>query len=922
MNLVVRITKASKRQEDILSSKSSICLKSTASAFLAILFLVCSFSLLLRVEPALATGTPTPPILPDVAKDPSGASTGTLIAAALETVGYKAQSLVLKDLKSMLLGLGTLVYVCCLLSGILTIALLGKYPLGLWFFVGPSMFYFLIENTVKANGAEWQFGAFENQVTAEQESDVDEFLKENVKAEVSWAFHRYNVFISNMVQNLVKLITNADKDRQLKFMVRTKIMSDLFATDIGHPDVVALVKSNYLQCSDAMNSARAVALGHRDPDYRLSQEWAHAAGRYCDLTYAAGKRVPDISKPALHATLSELPADGTDDAKVMNYCVQRVAKETEKAKEMNVRLVDRSDLSCMDLWCFSLLSVHKIAKDAREKSKQMNTDPKHMKEDTMKGLYDDLLVKLGTEKPLKDQHGKTLKTLYRDEAARAKVQHCEKYDNIDTKDFLVENSAMIDMIITGHILRKYMTQDARSEMIGELGEHAGVVLEPYNFNLEMSPDQKNDVVQRQMQHAYSTAQRWEVFTNAMALPYVQGILLYGLAITFPFFALMTLVPGKAGVFFVWCGLWAWVKFWDIGWAVVMVIDDILWSLMPHSGAYDPTRSANHGPITVFEAGFNGDLAYSLATYYTILGILVSGVPYLTAQAVGGAKRAIGGVMIDGVKALGQSFGAGASDKVVVRHVHDMGMLRENFAINHVRKNALGKNPFLLYEEYQKKASADPRNAAKYAAELSDKMNTLANGGTFGTAADANVGALLWGTQGAVGKDGKTTLTSPGALQTYVGGVQLQMHGQGAANVGVGINLIGWGTGAMRFRGPGTVGKAESWANLQGTSSHFGLGMKRKAYAMMAEYNRRNASLHYANLAQQDEWRTAEQLRAGTSGRGEWWVVPEAPYRVNALMDQTMQKLDSEYGAMQVEGRINIASGFTGLIGLNPYNNQK
>ena len=93
-----------------------------------------------------------------------------------------------------------------------------------------------------------------------------------------------------------------------------------------------------------------------------------------------------------------------------------------------------------------------------------------------------------------------------------------------------------------------------------------------------NPAQGQAVMSKLIQHQMASVKKSEGYSFAMIIPYLQGLLLYGLSIAFPFFALMLIVPGKAGAFITWMTLWAWVKSWDVGWALVAVIDDMLWNM--------------------------------------------------------------------------------------------------------------------------------------------------------------------------------------------------------------------------------------------------------------------------------------------------------------------------------------------------------
>ncbi|MCB0346614.1 MAG: conjugal transfer protein TraG N-terminal domain-containing protein, partial [Bdellovibrionales bacterium] len=126
---------------------------------------------------------------------------------------------------------------------------------------------------------------------------------------------------------------------------------------------------------------------------------------------------------------------------------------------------------------------------------------------------------------------------------------------------------------------------------------------------------------------------------AGSIPYVQGLLLYLLSMMFPFFALFLIMPGRYSAFFVWMALWVWVKSWDIGFAFIDVIRDILWKYTNPSLASAENQAFNWNDLSSVYALINThDPLSGLNTYYTIVGILTIAVPAFTAHLCLGATN--------------------------------------------------------------------------------------------------------------------------------------------------------------------------------------------------------------------------------------------------------------------------------------------
>lgn len=76
----------------------------------------------------------------------------------------------------------------------------------------------------------------------------------------------------------------------------------------------------------------------------------------------------------------------------------------------------------------------------------------------------------------------------------------------------------------------------------------------------------------------------EVYTWALMVPYIQGIVLYLLAIGYPFACILIVVPGWHKVILTWASFWAWAKLWDLGFAIVMVLERSIWAMLGNNTA--------------------------------------------------------------------------------------------------------------------------------------------------------------------------------------------------------------------------------------------------------------------------------------------------------------------------------------------------
>ena len=71
----------------------------------------------------------------------------------------------------------------------------------------------------------------------------------------------------------------------------------------------------------------------------------------------------------------------------------------------------------------------------------------------------------------------------------------------------------------------------------------------------------------------------EVYTWAKMMPHLQGVMLYLLALGYPFACMFVMIPGWHKIVATWASFWIWVKLWDVGFAIVMVLERSIWSIL-------------------------------------------------------------------------------------------------------------------------------------------------------------------------------------------------------------------------------------------------------------------------------------------------------------------------------------------------------
>lgn len=769
------------------------------------------------------------------------ASTGTVMAAAMETSGYKAQEMILSQLHGMLGNLASLIYIVCGLTGVISVVFTGGYRLGLWLLVSPALFYFTIDSRVTAQGVDWQFGAYQNQ-TGAVEHVLGYTNPQQGNSDVSWLFHEYNRLVSSVVQETIRVLTADQTKRQMKFMTRQQILDDLFASEPTDPGLWGLVKWTTGVCAQELQDARMVALGERDASYKDTPEYKDAQER---LNNSIAGSVDAKNKP-LHKTTGPLKYTQSvldslatmSDGNLDDYTNRRGSECLQDPQGYRYATVRNSGklaqeaVSCRQLWCWMGIGLRQEASHALARSLD-----KHTQMDTSSAEYSEILQEIATKLHVCQKNATS-------EAERA--DGCVIDEEGKPLQTVNPDESIIPTIMAGYLLRKIMSTDRHSDMMTTFADHAGISGKAFNFNSRMDKDQRQQVGQRMRQHQMAMAKRAEVYSLAMTIPYLQGVLLYGLAMLFPFFALLLIIPGRAAAFFKWMALWFWVKSWDIGWAFVMIVDDVLWDLMPHHSKYDPLKDPNHGPITIFEQAFNGDPAYNLGFYYVMIGMLITSIPLLSAQLVLGGKTAMFGMLFDGLKGLADQFGAAMQDWTATEQAFKLDYAREA-SIAHYTSTNVEK------EQMANKAAEEARRKAQEREERGSVWKWIGIG-----AAVAGLVVLTVATGGlAAVAVGATVGVSAATLGT-------------AAVVGAGVALGGY-----------AVAKG-------------GLDIQRVANKQLAGITGANAELHFFNAGQLESSMMYDEMRSMVSERGEYWNMnPDASGALAYLEKQEAQAQQEE-----------------------------
>jgi hypothetical protein len=513
-------------------------------------------------------------------------SVGHLVGAAFETAGHYLQSALL-DILSGGLGqsLGVLILVISAAGALLTMLVFGGYRLWKWFIFGPAIFFALVAVRTPSTGAQWTFGLREYSFEPVKEATeglstgnpvIPQLTLDN-PARVSAFFSVWARLSSQLTRILVAIVEGFGKNSDLTFLARGDRYLQLFHPKAADDDLKFFINLTAVnKCGDYF--------------IRLKEYYNPAQNIV---------RRQDLEK-ALQAEGSRTVITSADYTSLFNWMTRhQILDEVRGMVDLN-----KPGLSCQDLWKIGITAFQRQSALFIDKIADANRPAELPKAEVVAELekkFNQYIVYPPNNSV----------TLNGDQQLLAVI------NEVAARMFVNELSAV----------RPSLAQaDLGEQNAGALGD------------IERSKEDFS----RQLRIIHTTdawEEKGDYLMAVLALPYVQGFILYFLAMTFPFFCLSVLIPGRINGIVLWMGLWLWAKLWDFGFAVVMLFDRFLYYLLPHGQPL--TEEVARDPARALKALLEVDPTYSVYTYYHILATALAAVPIVTGFVV---KRTGGDLM--------------------------------------------------------------------------------------------------------------------------------------------------------------------------------------------------------------------------------------------------------------------------------------
>lgn len=557
------------------------------------------------------------------------------VSAGLQTAGLYLQGEILDMLgQGLASNLGTLLYVLAAVSGIFIIAIAGNYKFGLWFFLGPALFTFMTQQRVSTGGVAWQVG--NKLYDTKSVSVVTEGLIPSKKigqeevAKVSLFFAKYDGMVSGIIQSLISVLKLGQLDTDINPFRMTEKYKGLFQLDVDDPQLKTFV--DLLLGADQAGSSTgpdkerfnnqciqyfAAKRSQYDPARIKGDETAEA--QRIKVTEDLGNRKVISVQSGLYAQIGQMFQPDRNTGKVYLDITDNENPLQSDLQKLQPGL-NNDGYSCKDLWTMTVSAVRKEVPALVERLAAAGLPPGMTSQDVLKKLSE----KFGSASTTADREKGVLMLM----------------DGV-TMSMLMKRMAQLMPNFRKELEKSYHT------LPNWLEEEGG----------QISSDTINELA-KYLNISDEFEVKGEFFRVMLALPYIQGVALYFLAMSFPFVCFMLILPGRHNAFFLWMGLWLWVKMWDFGMAVVGVLGKVLDQLLPSVNAFNPQDIKEIGPA--FAAIFAGDPSYSVRMHWNILAVCIGAVPVLTGLLV---KKGGGDVMAainQGVSSLGGRFGQAAA----------------------------------------------------------------------------------------------------------------------------------------------------------------------------------------------------------------------------------------------------------------------
>jgi hypothetical protein len=501
---------------------------------------------------------------------------GNIISAGLQTKGLIDQAAILQNFRDELEWIAAAGWLVSIVMGISAFAVFGNYRQAAYLLVGPPLFYYMITTTVQTNGVETKFGDRFTANAVSEQKKLHRWVR-SIDGNEKIEISFFFALYDSIISELVQ--------KTVSVVLSTDNKSDLkyIAREFALSHILQGVTEN-------TQLTRLIAVHHMGD---CGQE-LEIYSREMSQRENTNKEMRDDTD--IEVGTKKVAQIWENKSVVLESRVKRFLNTVEGAEpkfncdDSPPGTCDNDDSlsSCSEIWEYTKVSLIAHAK-------------KLLTPDSMQGAQDsDTEYEIGNA-----------------------ISEVKKWLQEGAK----EGSAEPEKILAVLLYKNTITKGTAESLQGQV------------FNRSPINSEQFDSVFGKLHSAEAAGGYFKLQYFSRSIPYIQGFLLYLLSIAFPFFAVFLVLPGKAPSFFAWCSLWAWVKSWDIGFALVHVTREIFWSMMRGSvNLFDAEEVWQGDPASVLKMAYQNDPLMGQNTYWLIVSILTCMVPVVTAHLAMGATN--------------------------------------------------------------------------------------------------------------------------------------------------------------------------------------------------------------------------------------------------------------------------------------------
>ena len=562
-------------------------------------------------------------------------SAGTIIAAVLEGAGFYSHAQILDSFQNFFDAGGALIFILSASLGLLLTVLYGGYRPILALIIGPGLFYFLIsyrvpiEPPIKQLGGGDPVDVTQGVKLALNKTDKKGNLTTTLNpAEISWFLSLTARLSSTITRSVTDLILDKEKEEELLFLTQKGALNALLEAEPSRSELQQMLSFTLLnECAPLLSSIYQLSSSeyssqHEAALVELAKTDASADTSYQQLTYRRGywdqlfvKYSAAMVKPS--QPMRDFMARETSIVANGGQGVDYAAKYG-KLYSNNPKKFISDELPQLAFTCGNAMDVFGDAA-------------------LVQGNWVSQFVEGGTlEQSLQDtpENRELLcqtisKKLF---GVPAEVSPCQL--GSVAMLFVVRNlfsSTSLNQAAQATINRSITTDTSLSDRCrkdnpdADLDEFCATQDITETSQAWKSINNKNSIQAENL--------KYSIVSYSLNMPYYQGLMLYGLGAIFPFWALLVLIPGRGASFLYLPLAWFWLKSWDIGFAIVYVLDRLLWNILPSPQLIEDGYTQFGDLPTLLRSVSGVDLGGDLLASYYFVGMSLMAVPLISGYAI-------------------------------------------------------------------------------------------------------------------------------------------------------------------------------------------------------------------------------------------------------------------------------------------------